>query len=126
MKLQLRIMRSSCFLAGATVLFCAACLHAQPRKSGEGTERLVLERNWGDKEFADELKQFQAIRRAEQPMPENKAILDRGAQWYAYRLTHSEFLSPKAGAKSIHDLCKEAVDQIVDPRPAAGRPARRF
>ncbi len=120
MKLQLHFSRSSCFLAGAAVILCATSLHAQPLKAGEGTERLVLEKDWGK---SDELKQFQALRKGEQTYSDaNKALLDRGAQWYAYRLTHSEFHEPKPGGKSVHDLCKDALDQIVDPHPG-GRPA---
>src|SRR5206468_2580992 len=85
----------------------------------------VLEKNWALKESADELKQFQALRKGEQPLGEgSKTILDHGAQWYAYRLTHSEFhdSKPGPGGKMLHDICKEALDQIVDPKPA-GRPA---
>ena len=61
-------------------MFCAcAAVSAQPPKAGEGQERLVLDKNWGAKESADELKQFQALRKGEQPITDaNKALLDRG------------------------------------------------
>src|SRR5260370_390868 len=88
------------------LFWACASLSAQPPKAGEGTERLVLEKNWGTKESADELKQFQAWRKGEQPLTDaSKTILEHGAQFYAYRLTHSEFhdSKPGPGGKMLHD-----------------------
>ncbi len=122
MKLPFGISRTPYLLAVAAIaLFSFANLFAQQR-AGEGNERLVPEKNWG-KEATDELKVFQSLRKGEQPITEaNKALLDRGAQWFAYRLTFIEFHDPgKAGATSIHKICQEALDQIVDPR--VGRPS---
>jgi hypothetical protein len=126
MKLQLNIACTHRFLAGVAVLFWAcASLSAQPPKAGEGPALLVLDKDWGTKDFADELKQFQVLHRGEQPITDaNKVLLDRGAQWYAYRLTHSIYHEPKVGGKTIHEICKEALDQIVEPKPS-GRPAKQ-
>ena len=122
MKSQFRYASPHYLLALAAIgLFSSAYVFAQQR-AGEGTQRLLPEKDWG-KEGADELKLFQSLRKGEQPITEaHKALLDRGAQWYAYRLTFSEFHDPgKTGAKSIHNICQEALDQIVDPR--VGRPS---
>ena len=124
MKLQLSPFRSHRFLAGfLIVLWACGSVTAQAIKAGEGPDRLALEKDWGSRQHSDELKQFQALRKGEQPITdENRALLDRGAQWYAYRLTHSEYHESKLSGKNLHEICKEALEQIVDPRPA-GRPA---
>jgi hypothetical protein len=115
--------RASTFLVGAVFLLLACpLLNAQPAKSGPGPERLVPEKDWGARENADELKQFDALRKGEQGIADsNRPLLDRGAQWFAYRLTWSEFHDPKPGGKTIHTICNEALGQIVDPK--SGRPS---
>jgi hypothetical protein len=91
--------------------------------AGEGQERLVLdkdvEKHWG-KESGDELKLFQTYRRGDPNAKLSPDVLDHAAQWYAYRLTQSEFQEPKNNPeKGMHYLVKEALDQIVDPRVKA-------
>jgi len=106
-----------------TMLFAWACmpLLAQAPQADNRPGRLILEKDWGQKEAADELKQFQALRKAEQPFAESsKTILEHGAQWYAYRLTFSDYHDSKPSTrdkKMLHDITKEALDQIVDPKP---------
>ena len=67
------------------------------------------------------MKLFQSCRENSRSR-DQQANTDRRAQWYAYRLTHSEYHdSAKAAAKSLHSIYQEALDQIVDPR--VGRPS---
>ncbi len=110
-------------LAGlvGVLLSSGSVLGQQKPRSGEGVARLMPEKDF-DKE-RDEYKLFQALKKGEQPVTAaNKATIDRGAQWYAYRLTfleyHQDSEANKPGAKSIRDLVREASDQIVDPRRA--------
>src|SRR5262245_6308973 len=65
--------------------------------AGEGQAKLILDKDW--KEVPEELKTFQAIRRGEQAPGGAAEILDHGAQWFAYRLTHDEYQQPKPGGK---------------------------
>jgi hypothetical protein len=110
-------------VAGAAFLFLVCpVLHAQPAKTVAGPERLVPEKDWRARENSEEPKQFESLHKGEQPITEaNKAILDHGAQWFAYRLTWSEFHDPQPGSKNLHAICNEALAQIVDPK--AGRPS---
>ncbi len=62
-----------------------------------------------------EMKQFQEMRRGTSPATKSE-VLDHAAQWYAYRLTHTEHQDPKPSVKGMHDLVKEAMDQIIDLR----------
>ncbi len=119
MNLSYPCTRAFNILAGAVFLFLVCpILNAQPAKVGQGPERLVPEKDWGVRENSDELKLFDSLRKGEQPITEaNKAILDRGAQWFAYRLTWSEL----PNSKTIHHICNEALAQIVDPK--VGRPS---
>src|SRR5205085_6856484 len=73
---------------------------------------------------ADELKQFQAMRKGDVSVAFSSEIIDRGAQWYAYRLTHTEYHETGTGAghRAMHDLVKEALEQIQNPRAAGKRP----
>jgi hypothetical protein len=90
-------------------------------RGGGGGERLIPEKDF-DKE-RDEFKLFQSLRGGDPPVSAtNKATIDRGAQWYAYRLTHVEYHqdgdATKSATKSMHDVVREALQQIVDPRRA--------
>jgi hypothetical protein len=138
MNLQLSCNRAASFLSGAALLclFCPS-LKAQPAKTtpapvkaapvpasaGFTQERLVPEKDWGSREASEELKQFEKLRRGEQPITEaDRALLDRGAQWFAYRLTHSEFQEGKPGSKTLHHITKDALDQIIDPKATRPTP----
>jgi hypothetical protein len=87
--------------------------------AGEGQMRLILDKDWSKDD--KELKTFQGYRRGDSRVggiePE---ILEHGAQWFAYRLTQPQYQDPgRPSAKGMHDLLKEAFDQIVDPRDQA-------
>jgi hypothetical protein len=117
--------RSFCHLA-ATAFVVVSCswANAQAPSAGEGQERLPLQKDWKSKDGAEELKTFQAMRRGELPITDaNRPLIDRGAQWYAYRLTFSEIHEPKLNDKSLHDVLKEGLDQIVDPKATRQLPA---
>src|SRR5438552_9138584 len=90
---------------------------AQPaprvRSAGEGQERLNYDKDWS--KDASEMKQFQEVRKGSSPANRSE-LLDHAAQWYAYRLTHTEHQDSKPAFKGMHDLVKEALDQIVDLR----------
>jgi hypothetical protein len=46
----------------------------------------------------------------------NRAVLDKAARWYVYRLAWSEYQSGQ-GASGMHTLVEEALRQIPLPRP---------
>jgi hypothetical protein len=81
--------------------------------AGEGQERLLPDKDWS--KDATEPRQFEQIRKGIAPA-NNGEMLDHAAQWYAYRLTHTEYQEPRATSRGMHDLVKEALDQIVDLR----------
>jgi hypothetical protein len=82
--------------------------------AGEGQLRLILDKKW-DKDD-QELRVFLAYRRDPLKVQITPEILDHAAQWFAYRFTHDEFYKDvKPGAKAMHDLLKEALEQVVDP-----------
>ncbi|HLJ96811.1 MAG TPA: hypothetical protein VKU02_26795 [Gemmataceae bacterium] len=85
----------------------------KPRGAGDGQERLLYEKDWS-KDTA-ELKHFQEIRKGVS-VANKSEILDHAAQWYAYRLTHTEHQDPKPSFKGMHDLVREALEQIIDLR----------
>src|SRR5205814_8560153 len=64
---------------------------AQPapraRSAGEGQERLNYDKDWS--KDASEMKQYQEVRKGSSPSNRSE-LLDHAAQWYAYRLTHTE------------------------------------
>lgn len=95
---------------------------AKPIPAGQGAERLTMEKDWRTDQ--SELREFQALRRGDRPVggKETDQILDHGAQWFAYRFTHSEHQMGKSGFKSMQELRREVFDQIIDPRgkPVAG------
>jgi hypothetical protein len=84
--------------------------------AGEGQERLILDKDWAKE--AEELKIFHAYRKDTSSITITPEILDHAAQWFAYRFTHSDFQEPKVGGKGMHDLLKDALEQVVDPRGA--------
>jgi hypothetical protein len=80
--------------------------------AGEGQGTLPYPR-W-DKDDK-ELKAFQAYRDSGSAV--SPETLDQAAQWYAYRFTHDTFQTPaKPGAKGMHDLLKDALLQVIDPK----------
>jgi hypothetical protein len=101
-----------------SAIFCSALLAQRQEKlhAGEGQERLVPDsKDWG--KDSEEMKTFQSYRQGNPAAPVTPEILEHGAQWYAYRFTHEEFQRPKtSGAKEMHDLLKDALDQVVDPK----------
>jgi hypothetical protein len=64
----------------------------------------------------EESKAFTLMRKGEAPAAgaEAKKIMDDAAKWYAYRLTYLEHQQPKSGTKAMHELIKEAREQIID------------
>jgi hypothetical protein len=96
-------------------------VHAQTKPGSEGVGRLIPEKDF-DKE-RDEYKLFQALKKGEPPVNQvNKATIDHGAQWYAYRLTYIEYHQDSDAKavvpKSMHELVDQALQQIVDPKRA--------
>ena len=94
--------------------------------AGEGQERLLLDKDWNKENT--ELKQFQELRRGGSPANAGE-VLDHAAQWYAYRLTHTEYQEPKPSSPGMHDLVRQAVDQIIDlrdPRKPATRAQQEY
>src|SRR5262249_10168632 len=89
--------------------------------AGEEQPTLVLDNDWSKDD--KELKAFQAYRRGDAGSQPPAEVLDHAAQWYAYRFTQEQFYKDvKPGAKGMHDLLKDALDQIVDPRDSAKKP----
>lgn len=81
------------------------------RSAGEGQERLIPDKEW----TRENATQFDQVRKG--AAPANSALLNHAAQWYAYRLTHTEYQEAKPPAKGgMHELVKEATDQILDLR----------
>ena len=133
MDFMIRVSHFSMLAAGWIVLWGAAMpVLAQAAKAGDspwGQERLVIspDWDWSSKEHADELKRFQSLRKGEKPYTEaDKQIVEHGAQWYAYRLTHSEFHDAKLNGKMIQDIGRDALDQVVDTRPGKVPKAKDF
>jgi hypothetical protein len=96
------------------------------RSAGEGQERLLLDKDWS-KETA-ELKQFHELRKGGS-LANAGELLDHAAQWYAYRLTHTEYQEPKLASPGMHDLVRQALDQIIDlrdPRKPATRAQQEY
>jgi hypothetical protein len=90
--------------------------------AGEGPERLVPDERWSKDNT--ESKQFQELRKGGSAANKGE-LLDHAAQWYAYRLTHAEHQEPKStSSRGMHDLVKEALDQIIDLRDPK-KPATR-
>jgi hypothetical protein len=81
--------------------------------AGEGQERLLPEKNWNTD--TAEPRQFEQVRRGLAPAT-NAELLDHAAQWYAYRLTHTEYQEPRGTFRGMHDLVKDAVEQIINVR----------
>jgi len=80
--------------------------------AGEGQEHLPVP-DWvkDDKD----LKAFQAYRDSGSPV--SAEVLDQAAQWYAHRFTKETFQKDvKPGAKGMHDLLKDALLQVIDPK----------
>jgi hypothetical protein len=90
--------------------------------AGEGQERLLPDKDWSKDTV--ELRQFEQIRKGAAPA-NNAELLDHAAQWYAYRLTHTEYQEPKGSFRGMHDLVKEALDQIVNVRDPKTTAAQR-
>ena len=68
------------------------------------------------------MKQFQELRKGGS-LAKKDEVLDHAAQWYAYRLSHTEHQDPKPSSKGMHDLVREALDQIIlGDRKAGLRP----
>jgi hypothetical protein len=89
--------------------------------AGEEQPNLVLDNDWSKDD--KELKAFQAYRRGDAGAQVPAEVLDHAAQWYAYRFTNEQFYKDvKPGAKGMHDLMKDALDQVVDPRDSAKKP----
>jgi len=83
---------------------------------GSVPELLNIGRDW-DKDGKDEAKQFELLRKGDEPITEDaKKTLDDAAKWYAYRLTDPRNQDPTSGGKSMHDLVKQALAQLLDPR----------
>src|SRR5207245_3888849 len=90
--------------------------------AGEGPERLVPDEHWT--KDTTESKQFQELRKGGS-IANKGELLDHAAQWYAYRLTHTEHQeSMSTSSRGMHDLVKEALDQIIDLRDPK-KPATR-
>jgi hypothetical protein len=120
------MMRFARWLAPVGVLFLAiafgvrwseAELYAQGKTRKEGPEFLRPEKNLPkEKEF----ERFQRLRRGEAAVSRtDESLLDHAAQWYAYRLTDFESQDPqKSGSKPMHELVRDAYEQIIDPKKA--------
>ncbi len=82
--------------------------------AGEGQERLLPTESWKDK--PEEEKAFQNLRRGDQPItPEAEAVIDHAAQWFAYRLTWTEYHEYLGTNRTIHSLRDEGLKEIIDP-----------
>jgi hypothetical protein len=82
-------------------------------------------KNW-DTADKEEARQFESLRKGEQPVTADaQPILDDGARWYAYRLTIPEYLEDPnnpARPSRIHEVVRQAMLQIVDPRDTRNQP----
>ena len=119
MKLQLRIMPRVVIWRGQRSSSALPPSMPSPPRQKKGPSGWSSTKTGGRRNFptnSSNSKQFAGLN----SLCPRTSRFSFGSSVVAYRLTHSELLVPKAGAKSIHDLCKEALDQIVDP-PAAGR-----
>src|SRR5919201_1254314 len=121
MRLARCVLPIGLLLAGLAfgILLPAGPLQAQKRvvPAGAGGELLTPESDWH--KDREEYNQFQALRKGEQPVDRSaESILDHGAQWYAYRLTDVQAQQGKLapGVRPMHDLVREAFEQIIDPR----------
>lgn len=102
-----------------SIFYGAAPVRCQTTKAGQGQMHLVLDKDWSQKDKSDEMKAYQALRKGDRPVTESdRQIIDHGAQWYAYRLTHTEYHRPKPSGRTLQDITKEAMDQIADPAKA--------
>ncbi len=82
-------------------------------RAGEGQERLNAEKDW--QKDREEARIFQQLRRGEQAVsPATEPILNRGAQWYAYRFTHTEYQETKPVGLGMNEIRREAFEQIID------------
>jgi hypothetical protein len=122
---MMRSVGLSAWLSLALVLlawgFGTGFSQAQASASRIGTvELLTIEHDW-DKDAKEDAKRFELLRRGEQPVSEDsKSLLDDGAKWFAYRLTLPQYQEPVGtGNKTMHDMVKQALAQIVDPRKPA-------
>lgn len=110
------LLRSS---LAVTLLALGIFLLAEPvtAQAPKGAARLIPEKDF-TKDGREDARQFQAMRKGEQPPAAD--VLNRAAQWYVYRLTWTEYqdTSGKAGDRSIRDIAQEAMSQIpaVDAR----------
>jgi hypothetical protein len=94
--------------------------------AGEGQERLLLDKDWTKDNT--ELRQFQELRKSG-AVANAGEVLDHAAQWYAYRLTHTEYQEPKPSSPGMRILVQQAVDQIIDlrePRKPATRAQQEY
>src|SRR5438132_7288133 len=91
---------------------------SQPPAARIGTvqETIPIARDW-DKDGKEESRQFDAMQKGDRPVStdQDKAILENGAKWYAYRLTQPIYQEPGASSKGMHDLVKQALSKIIDP-----------
>jgi hypothetical protein len=88
--------------------------------AGEGKEKLVPDKDWSKASEVAEARRFAAMRKGDQSAKGGDDVLEHGAQWYAYRITYPDYQEPKPGGRSMHDILKEALDQILDPRGQGG------
>src|SRR5207244_9147728 len=113
--------QASLLLAG--IMLSARQGHAQQPagRLNAVNEPLTITKDW-DKD-REEMRQFEAMYRGERPVAsdEDRAILDNGAKWYAYRLTHLLY-QESSGTRTMHDLVKQAVSKIVDPHDTRRSP----
>ena len=113
--------QASLLLAG--IIFIARQGHAQQPagRLNAVNEPLTITKDW-DKD-REEMRQFEAMYRGERPVTtdEDRAILDNGAKWYAYRLTHLLY-QESTGRNPMHELVKQAVSKVVDPHDTRRSP----
>jgi hypothetical protein len=66
----------------------------------------------------EESKAFASMRKGEASVndAEAKKVIDDAAKWYAYRFTYLEYQQPKPGTRGMHELIREAREQILDPK----------
>src|SRR5207253_11442535 len=102
------------------ILFTIHEGRSQPPAARIGTvqETIPIARDWDkDKDGKEESRQFDLMQKGDRPVStdQDKAILENGAKWYAYRLTQPIYQEPGASSKGMHDLVKHALSKIVDP-----------
>src|SRR5438105_7705274 len=93
-------------LVATALLGLEAFLTADPAPAqapkGPGAQRLMPAKDF-TKEGRDDAQRFQTMRRGD--AAPQKDVIDRAAQWYAYRLTWTEFQDTgRVGEKSIKEI----------------------